>query len=305
MKIAITPHSFAHYGKQPIDILNAAGVDYVLNTTGRRATEDETIEMLNGCVGLISGNSPVTSKLIDACPDLRVISHCGATADSIDIEYAESKGVHVTIAPNGHAISVAEMAVACMLSLLRGIPKMDHALKVGMWKRYMGSLIQKKKIGIIGFGSTGHTLQHLLQPFDVEIAYNDPYVDEPDTPRMELDDLLRWADVVTLHCPKVEGKCLLDAIRLSNMRSGSIVMNLAKPGLVDEQALNGLLLAGHLAGAAIDAFDKEPYDGPLTQRDNIILTPHIAFNAIESRIMMDCEAVKNLLEALTNMGMRS
>ena len=298
MKIAITPHTFAHWGQEPLDLLQQAGLDYVLNTMGRRATEDETIAMLDGCIGLISGNGPVTSRLIDACPNLKVISHCGATADNIDINYAESKGINVTIAPNGHAISVAEMAVSCMLALLRGIPKMDHQVKVGLWKRRMGSLLQKKRVGIIGFGSTGQTLKHLLDPFDVDIAYTDPHVDSAETRKMELDELLSWADVVTLHCPRVEGGCLINAAHLAKMRKGSIIMNLAKPGLVDEDALNGLLMADHLGGAALDVFENEPYEGPLCQRDNVILTPHIAFNARESRIIMDCEAVKNMINGL-------
>jgi len=298
MKIAITPHSFARYSTLPLEMLDRAGIAYIQNTSGRRCTEDETIDMLTGCVGLISGNGPVTRKLIDACPDLKIISHCGATADNVDIAYAESRGVAVTIAPNGHALAVAEMALGLILTLLRRIPCMDKELKAGIWKKRMGSLLNKKKVGIIGFGSTGQTLARLLAPFEVEIAYTDPFVETDLACRLALDELLDWADIITLHCPRVEGGCLLDAGKLSRIRSGGIVLNLAKPGLVDEKALNGLLFAGHLAGVALDVYDKEPYDGPLRERENVVLTPHIASNARESRIIMECEAVKNVLDAL-------
>jgi len=301
MKIAITPHTFGRYSSKPLKMLDEAGIEYVSNTLGRRATEDETIELLDGCVGLISGNGPVTHKLFDACPNLKVISHCGATAENIDIAYANSKGVKVTIAPNGHAIAVAEMAVALMLSLLRNIPHMDHDLRHGQWKKRMGSLLQGKKVGIIGFGSTGQTLARLLVPFEAQIAYDDPFIEDPAYPKMNLDELVKWADILTLHCPRVKQGCLLNASRLARMHQGGIVLNLAKPGLVDENALNGLLVAGHIAGAALDVYDKEPYEGPLLERENTILTPHVAFNARESRIMMDCEASSNIIKELSQL----
>ena len=117
--------------------------------------------------------------------------------------------------------------------------------------------------------------------------------------RLELDDLMGWADVITLHCPKTEnGAPLLDLGRLSLMRPGSIILNIARGGLIDEKALLGLLTAGHLAGAALDCFTKEPYDGPLKEMDNVILTPHIGSYAKEARIIMETDTIKNLLDVL-------
>lgn len=299
MKIAITPHSFARYSKASLRMLEESGLSWVLNETGRRIGEDETIALLEGCVGLIAGNGPVTRKVIDACPGLKVISRCGPTTENVDTAYAEQKGIRVAIAPSGHGIATAELAVGLMLSLLRQVPHMDRNVRCGVWKKRMGVLLQHKKVGIIGFGTTGQTVMRLLAPFDVQVAYTDPFVDDPSAPRMKLDELMAWADIVTLHCPRVEGGHLLDAGRLALMRPGGLVLNLAKAGLVDENALNGLLLAGHLAGAALDVFGKEPYDGPLRERENVILTPHIAAHTKESRVIMEIESVRNILDALT------
>ena len=133
----------------------------------------------------------------------------------------------------------------------------------------------------------------------MNVGYHDPFADVPGYTRLELDDLMGWADVITLHCPKTEnGAPLLDLGRLSLMRPGSIILNIARGGLIDEKALLGLLTAGHLAGASLDCFTKEPYDGPLKEMDNVILTPHIGSYAKEARIIMETDTIKNLLDVL-------
>ncbi|MBO4312486.1 MAG: phosphoglycerate dehydrogenase [Desulfovibrionaceae bacterium] len=299
MRIAITPHSFARYSKQPLRMLEEMDVGYVLNDKGRRLTEDETIDLLEGCTGLIAGSGPVTRRLMEMRPGLKAISRCGPTLENIDTEFAAQKQIKVTIAPIGHGTAVAELAVSLMICLLRNINSMDRAMREGVWKKRMGWLLQNKKVGIVGFGTTGHTVMKLLAPFHAKVAYNDPFVDDPIPQKMELDELLEWADIVTLHCPRVEGGYLLDAGKLARMKPGSLLLNLAKGGLVDEDALNGLLLAGHLAGAALDVFGREPYEGPLRERDNIILTPHIGAHTREARVIMEMEAVRNILNALS------
>ena len=163
----------------------------------------------------------------------------------------------------------------------------------------MGNLLHGKNVGIVGFGKIGRTVAHLLEPFGVNIGYHDPFADVPGYTRLELDDLMGWADIITLHCPKTEnGAPLLDLGRLSLMRPGSFILNIARGGLIDEKALLGLLTAGHLAGAALDCFAKEPYDGPLKEMDNVILTPHVGSYAKEARIIMETDTIRNLLAVL-------
>ena len=299
MKIAITTSSFARYSDEPLKLLEQAGVEYVMNDKGRALTEEEAIQMLEGCHGVAAGTEPLTKKVMDALPDLKVISRCGTGMDNVDRAYAAEKGIAVRNTPDGPTLAVAELTLGLILTLLRQVPHQDRELRSGVWKKRMGNLLHGKNVGIVGFGKIGRTVAHLLEPFGVNIGYHDPFADVPGYTRLELDDLMGWADIITLHCPKTEnGAPLLDLGRLSLMRPGSFILNIARGGLIDEKALLGLLTAGHLAGAALDCFTKEPYDGPLKEMDNVILTPHIGSYAKEARIIMETDTIKNLLDVL-------
>ena len=299
MKIAITTSSFARYSDEPLKLLQQAGVEYVMNDKGRALTEEEAIQILAGCDGVAAGTEPLTRKVMDAVPTLRVISRCGTGMDSVDRAYAAEKGIEVRNTPDGPTLAVAELTVGLILTLLRQVPHQDRELRSGVWKKRMGNLLYGKNVGIVGFGKIGQAVAHLLEPFGVNVGYHDPYADVPGYTRLSLDELMGWADIITLHCPKMEsGAPLLDLGRLSLMRPGSFVLNIARGGLIDEKALFGLLTAGHLGGAALDCYAKEPYDGPLKDMDNVILTPHIGSYAKEARIIMETDTIRNLLAVL-------
>lgn len=299
MKIAITTSSFARYSDEPLKLLEQAGVEYVMNDKGRALTEEEAIHILAGCDGVAAGTEPLTRKVMDAVPTLKVISRCGTGMDSVDRACAAEKGIEVRNTPDGPTLAVAELVIGLILTLMRHVPHQDRELRCGVWKKRMGNLLHGKNVGIIGFGKIGRAVARLLEPFGVTVGYHDPFVEEPGYARLGLDELMGWADVITLHCPKTEnGQPLLDLGRLSLMRPGSFVINVARGGLIDEKALVGLLTAGHLAGAALDCYAKEPYDGPLKDMDNVILTPHIGSYAKEARIIMETDTIKNLLAVL-------
>ena len=301
MKIAITTSSFARYSEEPLELLRQAGIEFVLNDTGRALTEDETIQLLQGCVGVAAGTEPYTKKVMDSIPDLKVISRCGTGMDSVDRAYAETRGIAVCNTPDGPTAAVAELTIGLILTLIRQVPLQDRDIRAGIWKKRMGNLLAGKKVGIVGFGRIGHAVAKRLEPFGVEIAYHDPFMEDKAYPRLGLDSLMDWADIVTLHCAKPEhGGALLDLGRLSLMRPGSFVINVARGGLIDEKALCGLLTAGHLGGAALDVYAKEPYDGPLKAMPNVILTPHIGSYAREARIIMETDTIKNLLNVLNS-----
>ncbi len=299
MKIAITTSSFARYSDEPLKLLEQAGVEYVMNDKGRALTEEEAIQFLKDCDGVAAGTEPLTRKVMDALPNLKVISRCGTGMDSVDRGAAAEKGIEVRNTPDGPTLAVAELTLGLILTLLRQVSHQDRELRSGVWKKRMGNLLHGKNVGIIGFGKIGRAVARLLEPFGVNIGYHDPYAEVPEYTRLELDELMGWADVITLHCPKSEsGTPLLDLGRLSLMRPGSFVLNVARGGLIDEKALFGLLTAGHLAGAALDCFNKEPYEGPLKDMDNVILTPHIGSYAKEARIIMETDTIRNLLGVL-------
>ena len=218
--------------------------------------------------------------------------------DNVDLAAAKAGGVSVKNTPDGPTRAVAELTLGLALSLLREVPAMDRDIRAGVWKKRMGCLLQDKKVGVIGLGRIGRATAALFTALGAQIAYSDPVTDSADFTRMELNALLAWADIITVHAPPAKGEFLLSAERLALMREGSWLINAARGGIADEEALAELLAQGKLAGAALDVFAREPYTGPLTKLDNVILTPHIGSYAKEARIKMETDTILNLLEGL-------
>jgi len=299
MKIGITTSSFAQFSDEPLRLLNAAGIAYVLNPHGRKLTENEAVSLLHGCIGVAAGTEPLTECLMEALPDLRVISRCGVGMDNVDMAAAEKRSIVVRSTPDGPTLAVAELTLGYALDLLRQISRMDRELRVGAWKKRMGNSLKGKRLGIIGFGRIGQAVASVFSPLSVEVAFNDPAAESDTYRKMGVGDLLAWADILTFHCSKIGGECSLFTIeQLRIMKSGSWVINASRGGIVDEDALYEMLKSGHLGGAAVDVFEQEPYNGPLTELDNVILTPHIGSYAMESRIQMEIDTVRNLIAAL-------
>ena len=301
MKVAITTSSFAKFSDEPLRLLAGRGIEAIMNPHGRAITEDEAIELLQGCVGVAAGTEPLTARVMDAVPGLRVISRCGVGMDSVDSEAAAARGILVRNTPEGPTRAVAELTLGYALDLMRRVTQMDREVRAGQWKKRMGNLLQGKKVGIIGFGRIGRAVAGLFAFMGCGVSFYDPFVlkDCGDFPRRELNALLAWADIVTLHCAKpADGSQVLDAARIRGMKDGAWLINAARGGLVDEDALAEALRAGRLSGAALDVFSKEPYSGPLGDVPTAILTPHIGSYAEESRVQMEIDTIKNLLDAL-------
>jgi D-3-phosphoglycerate dehydrogenase len=180
---------------------------------------------------------------------------------------------------------------------------MDNELKIGKWHKQMGNLLNGKKVGIVGFGRIGQKVAALMAGFGVEIAYYDVEEKLSNLPAklMPKEDILRWADIVTLHCNMpADSGYLLGKREFEILKDGGWVINTSRGELIDENALYNALKSGKLSGAALDVFSKEPYDGKLKELDNVITTPHIGSYARESRIQMEIQAVENLLKALND-----
>lgn len=302
MRIAITTSTFAEFDREPLDLLDAAGAEYVLNPHGRKLKPEETVQLLQNCIGVVAGTEVYDAAVLSALPGLLVISRCGVGLDSVDLEAAKARSVLVRNTPFGPTRAVAELTVGLALDLLRHVTRMDRDLRAGAWKKRMGSLLTGKKVGVVGFGRIGRSTADLFASLGCAIAYSDlaPIADCPIYATcLELRELLAWADLVTLHCGKpAHGGFLLGQEELAAMRPGSWLINCGRGGLVDEEALAEMLRSGRLAGAAVDCFVQEPYTGPLTGLDNAVLTPHVGSYAREGRAGMEADAVKNLLDAL-------
>ncbi len=306
--VAVSTSSFGRDDPAPLRQLREAGYEVRLNPHGRRLRRHETSELLRDAEGLIAGTEALDAEILAAAAALRAISRCGAGLDNVDLDAAAARGIRVRNTPGPPAEAVAELALAGILALLRRLGEADRDLRAGRWRKPMGRLLRGKTVGIIGLGRVGKRLVELLQPFDTPIVASDPAPDAAFAARhqvrwVELERLLAEADVISLHPGAAPGSPpLLGRERLERIRPGAVLINTARGGLVDEAALYDLLAAGKLAGAYLDVFADEPYDGALRELPQVLLSPHIGSYAAEARARMEAEAVANLLEALRGEG---
>lgn len=295
MKILITTSSFN--AKLP------SLFDAVYNPYGRRLSEDEVRSLIEQYqpVGMIAGVEPITREVLRKATNLRIISRCGVGTDNVDLEAAKDFGIKVTTTPNAPTVSVAELTLALMLCLSRRLINNDMNVRLGKWKGPNGNLISGKTVGIIGCGRIGSCVAEMALAFGCHVIGYDPIIKVHKACTMtSLCELLSCSDIVTLHIPyNQENYHFINRERLAAMKHSSLLINTARGGLIDEDALFEALTNCSISGAAIDCFENEPYNGPLTTLNNIILSPHMGSSAYEGRLKMEQEAIDNLLnEAL-------
>lgn len=299
--VSILTTSFAVEDNASLQNLRNNGYDVILNPYGRKVSEDEIIKLAQNSVGIIAGLENYSLKVLKELPTLRVISRVGIGLDNIDLITASQRNVTVCNTPDSVTLAVAELTVALILNLFRNISLSDRKLRKSVWKKEMGSLLTNKKIGIIGLGRIGSKVADLLKPFNLTLVYCDIKPCSDQYTFESLETLLSSCDIVSLHCPwQSEKGYLLNRKKISLMKRGAYLINTSRGGAVDEDALYEALKKHYLAGAALDVYEKEPYEGKLLELDNVVLTAHIGSYARESRIMMEREATENLIKALQN-----
>lgn len=306
------------------------------NPYRRKLSGDEVGDLIqrHKPVGIIAGIEPLTRKIMEKAHFLKVISRCGIGLDSVDLRAAAELGIKVMNTPDAPTPAVAELTIALMLAVLRKICLMDRSIRNGKWERPMGALLAGKTVGIIGCGRIGAYVARLASSFGCNVLGCDPYIKVhtanskdaagpealalpslPETnkgkaaaslPRClnsfcalcDLDTLLRDSDVITLHIPYTrENHHIISRERIFAMKKGAVLINTARGGLIDEEALYDALVKKHLSGAALDCFEKEPYSGPFAELGNVVLTSHVGSNAREARMVMEQQALDNLIKA--------
>ena len=306
-KLVISTSSFDVEGNSSLNHLVNSGMHIVRNSYKRKLTEDEAIELLGeNTIGMIAGIEPLTERVFSSAKNLKVVSRCGAGLDSVELAAAKLHGISVFNTPEAPAQSVAELTMGLMLAALRRICQTDRLLRANEWPRMQGQLFAAQTVGIIGLGHIGKRVARLSQAFDARVIAHDPHIDPTShgVESVSLEELFAEANVISLHVPyTTDTHHLLDAKSFARMKPGSIIINAARGGLIDEAALDEALISGHLGMAALDVFEQEPYHGPLTKNDRMILTPHIGSLAKESRKCMELEAAENLLKGLINAGL--
>jgi D-3-phosphoglycerate dehydrogenase len=256
---------------------------------------------------LIRSATQVDEEAIAAAPNLRVIARAGVGLDNVDVKSATTAGVMVVNAPTSNIISAAELTVGHILSLARFIPAAHDSLAEGTWKRskFTGVELFEKTVGIIGLGRIGALITARLQAFGMNVVAYDPYVtavraQQLGVTLLSLDELLQTSDFITIHMPKTpETTGMISTDQLALMKPTAFIVNVARGGLIDEDALYAALKSKRIAGAGLDVFVKEPpTDSPLLGLDNIVLTPHLGASTDEAQEKAGVSVAKSVRLAL-------
>src|SRR5688500_18538916 len=262
---------------------------------------DALVALLRGHDSAIVGLERIDDEVLSQVPELRVISKYGVGLDGLDVDAIARRGVRLGWTGGVNRRSVAELTVAFALALMHRVPECDDALRGGQWRKLVGRQLTGTTVGIVGCGAVGQELVRLLAPFECRILAHDIrdyaafYAAHRVTP-VDLDKLLIAADIVTLHVPlDASTKGMIGAAQLAEMRTGACLINTARGGLVDEDALADALEAGRLAGAACDVFAIEPDANPrLAALPTFLGTPHIGGSTHEAQLAMGRAAIDGL-----------
>ena len=257
---------------------------------------------------IVRSKSRVTRSIIEMGRALKAIGRAGIGVDNIDVAAATEHGIVVFNTPDANATTTAELTIAHMMSLSRHLPQADRSVRSGEWQptRFVGTELAGKTVGIIGFGTIGRLVAERCAALKMKVLAYDPYVtsemmQQYSASQRNLESLLADSDYVTLHCPLTDKTHnLIDAARLSEMKSGARLINCARGGLVDENALLNALQMGHIAGAALDVFAKEPpFGSELIARDNVVLTPHLGASTKEAQQAVSIQIAEDITKFLT------
>jgi D-3-phosphoglycerate dehydrogenase / 2-oxoglutarate reductase len=309
-RVLVSTTTFGLEDPAPLDRLRRLGFDVSLNPHGRRLKPEEAADLLKDVDGVIAGTEKLTAEVLRAAPRLKVISRCGGGLDNVDLAAAEAGGVRVYNTPEAPRQAVAELAMALILAALRRVPAADARLRAGVWKPEMGRLLFGKTLGIVGLGGVGRRVAEMAAPFRARVLAAEKFPDKAFVRRHKIRlvsfrALMKSADVVTLHVTLDAGtRRLVGREALALMKPGAVLVNTARGELVDSAALAEALKAGRLGGAGLDVFDTEPYEGPLRELPNVVLTPHMGSYATEARVAMEAAAVKNLLAGFKAAGVK-
>ncbi|MDY5786022.1 phosphoglycerate dehydrogenase [Corynebacterium sp.] len=256
---------------------------------------------------LVRSATTVDKEVLEAAPKLKIVGRAGVGLDNVDINTATERGVMVVNAPTSNIHSACEQAIALLLATARQVPAADATLRDGEWKRssFKGVEIFGKTVGIVGFGHIGQLFAQRLGAFETEIIAYDPYANPARAAQLgvelvELEERMARADFVTIHLPKTkETAGMFNAELLAKAKQGQIIINAARGGLVDEQALADAIVSGHIRGAGFDVYASEPCtDSPLFALDQVVVTPHLGASTEEAQDRAGTDVAASVLKAL-------
>jgi D-3-phosphoglycerate dehydrogenase len=285
--------------KEYVEQMRAAGLEVDVKDD---ITPEELMTTLPSYDGMVvRSRTKVRQPLIDICPNLKVIVRGGVGLDTIDAEYARSKGITVMNTPLANSASVAELTIGFMFALARSIPQATASLKAEKWekKRFEGDEIGGKTLGLIGVGNIGREVARRASALGMKVLAYDPYIKELEGVKLvQLDELLSQSDYISLHLPKTaESTNMIGADQFAKMKDGVRIVNCARGGIIEENAFFDALTRGKVAGAALDVFAEEPpTDWKLLKLENVIGSPHIGAATREAQGRVGAEVAQKLIE---------
>lgn len=304
-KVLVASRSYSKYSEKTKKYLQDNNCQLVYNEIDRPYKEEDLLKVIEDYDAIVVGVDEVTEKVITKGNKLKVIAKNGVGVDNIDLQAASEKGIYVFNAPGTNSPSVADLAVALMLSLGRKIPLVNNMTKAGAWKRKIGFELWEKTVGIIGTGDIGQGVAKRLTGFNCELLAYDLDEDESFASKygvsyQELDEVLAKSDYLSLHLPlndRTEG--LIDSDKLKLIPETSYLINTARGGIVDEEDLYQALKDNEIAGAACDVFAEEPPgENKLFKLDNFIATSHIGAFTYGTNERTGMMVAKNMIKAL-------
>ena len=304
-RVLVTPRAFLDMEGEHKHILKEAGCEVVANPKPRALTEDELAAYIPGMEAIIIGDEPLTHRVLDRATGLKVISKFGSHVDNIDVDVAAARGIPVTFTPGVSHPAIAELTLALMFAMLRGIPQMDRDIRNGKWSSVAGIELMGKMLGIIGMGGIGKEVTKRALALGMNVMAFDMQPDESFAEHhgieyVPADELLKNSDIVTLHLDfNPETKGWLSKMRVARMRPGSYLINTGRPELIDEGSVLDALRSQRIRAAAFDLpTEDSPFTVPLLSQDNVLVSGHAGPNTEECVLRQAVKAAENLVAVL-------
>ena len=311
-KVLITTVPFAKTNRLPLELLEAAGIEYCINPLDKKLTSDELREMICEFDAVIAGTEEINSDVLKNAPKLKIISRVGVGLDGVDLNFAKSRDIIVTYTPDAPAPAGAELTIGNIISLLRGTHRSNLMMHEQKWERIYGRRIPEVTIGIIGAGRIGGRVLRRLAAFGTpRILVNDIVPNLNIAPQLKIEwvdkeTIYKESDVISLHVPLSKAtNNMITSSEIALMKSDALLVNVARGGIINESDLADALRSRKIGGAAIDCFEFEPYSGPLTEIDSCLLTSHMGSMSVDCRSRMEIEASEEVVRYFSRISLKN
>lgn len=302
----VSAPGFGRTGDEALRTLRDAGYELVPSPTDGLLSEDQLVTLVGDVDAVIAGVEPITARVLDAAPRLKVVARRGVGYDTVDVGAATARGVVVTITVGALTETVADLTFGLLLAASRRIPAFDRTLKAGKWDRIPSTDVCGKALGLIGFGAIGRAVARRAEGFGMRVLAHDLEPDEAAASALgvtlcDLDVLLAESDFVSVHVPLTQAtRGLIDGVALGRMKRSAILINTSRGDVVDEPALIAALQEGVIAGAGLDVFRHEPpRDLALAGMERVVATPHVGSHTIETLLRMERSCAGSVIEVLS------